>query len=517
MAVLVPQYRAGMARARPDRRSDYRHSPNDKQRAIHTTSVAADPGDHTMGRFSPFALIPLTCLLVAAEPEKAKTFRAGAFAQDITPTKFPISVNGGMQDRQAKGVHDRLHARCLVLDDGTSEIAIAVCDSCMIPREIMDEAKRLASKETGIPTERMLISATHTHTAPTVRPAFQSEPDPDYQKYLAEQISKGIAEAHSRLAPAKVGWGVGREPNQLFNRRWKMKPGSIAADPFGRTTDMVKMNPGYQVPGLLEPAGPVDPEVSVLSVRTRDGKPLALLANYSLHYVGGVEPLSADYFGAFAEKIGELLKADAAFVGILSNGTSGDVNNINFGRPAPGKKEPFEQIRIVADAVARAALAAEQKIDYRDWVPLKVVEREIELDVRLPTEKDVERANEILTAAKGPVLKALPEIYARETVFLAKYPATVKAKLQAIRIGDLGIVSSPCETFTETGLDIKKKSPLKPTFTIELANGYNGYLPTPEQHRLGGYETWRARSSYLEVDASVKITATLLELLDAVK
>jgi hypothetical protein len=128
----------------------------------------------------------------------------------------------------------------------------------------------------------------------------------------------------------------------------------------------------------------------------------------------------------------------------------------------------------------------------------------------------VARAKEILAQAKGPVLKTLPEVYARETVLLAKYPATVRAKLQAIRIGDLGIVSSPCETFVETGLEIKKKSPLKPTFTIELANGYNGYLPTPEQHKLGGYETWRARSSYLEVDASTKITATLLELLNAV-
>jgi hypothetical protein len=467
-----------------------------------------------MSRFSPLALIPLTWLLAAAEP--AKTFRASAFAQDITPTKFPISVNGGMQDRQARGVHDRLHARCLVLDDGTTQIAFAICDSCMIPREIMDEAKRLANKATGIPTERMLISATHTHTAPTVRPAFQSEPDPDYPGYLAEQIAKGIAKAQANLAPAKIGWGVGREPNQLFNRRWKMKPGSIAADPFGRTTDMVKMNPGYQVPGLVEPAGPVDPEVSVLSVRTRDGKPLALLANYSLHYVGGVEPLSADYFGAFAEKIGELLKADPAFVGIMSNGTSGDVNNINYAGPAPGKKEPFEQIRIVADAVAKAALAAEQKIEYRDSVPLKMAEREIELGVRLPSDKDLERAREILAAAKEPVLKTLPEIYARETVMLAKYPATVKAKLQAMRVGDLAIASSPCETFTETGLEIKQKSPLKPTFTIELANGYNGYLPTPAQHKLGGYETWRARSSYLEVEASVKITATLLELLEAV-
>src|ERR671925_774545 len=99
-----------------------------------------------------------------------------------------------------------------------------------------------------------------------------------------------------------------------------MKPGSIAADPFGRLTDRVKMNPGHQNPGLLEPAGPTDPDVSVLSVRTADGRPLALLANYSLHYVGGVPPLSADYFGAFAERIRTLLEADKTeppFVGIL--------------------------------------------------------------------------------------------------------------------------------------------------------------------------------------------------------
>jgi hypothetical protein len=57
---------------------------------------------------------------------------------------------------------------------------------------------------------------------------------------------------------------------------------------------------------------------------------------------------------------------------------------------------------------------------------------------------------------------------------------------------------------------------LKPTFTIQLANGYNAYLPTPEQHELGGYETWRARSSYLEVQAAPKITDTLLKLLEEV-
>jgi neutral ceramidase len=466
-----------------------------------------------------WGLVLLLAVSPASAADPAKVFRAGAHAQDITPTKFPVSVNGGFQDRQAKSAHDPLHARCLVLDDGTTKIAIAVCDSCAIPREIMDEAKRLASKATGIPTEHMLISATHTHEAPTVAGAFQSEPDADYQKYLSQQIAKGIEQAHANLVPARVGWGVGKDATQVFNRRWKMKPGTLLTDPFGGTTDRVRMNPGYQNPDLGEPAGPVDPEVAVLSLQTRDGKPLALLANYSLHYVGGVEPLSADYFGAFAERSADLLKADGStppFVGIMSNGTSGDINNINFAGPAPKGQKPFEQIRVVSDSVARAAFEAYRKIEHRDRVTLAMTEKEIELGVRLPGAADVEKARAILAKAKDPVLKTPAEVYARETTLLAKYPPKVKVKLQALRVGDLGIAAGPCEVFVEIGLEIKKKSPLKPTFTIELANGYNGYLPTPEQHKLGGYETWRARSSYLEVDASRKIAATVLELLGGV-
>lgn len=450
--------------------------------------------------------------LSAADP----AFRAGAFAQDITPTKYPISVNGGMTDRQAKGAHDRLHARCLVLDDGKTKLVFVVCDSCMVPREIFDHAKASAEKATGIPASHMMMSATHTHTAPTVSGVFQSDPDEGYIQYLTEKIAAGVVEAHQRLTPSRIGWAVGKNDQQVFNRRWKMTPGTITADPFGQTTDTVKMNPGHQAKGLLEPSGPIDPDVSLLSVQTADGKPLCVLANYSLHYVGGVEPVSADYFGAFADRMKQLLMADDHFVGIMSNGASGDINNINFAGPAPKGVQPYERIRVVADSVAQTAIQALKDVKYHDHVTLKAAEKEIELGVRLPSSADVERAKQILEKAPTP-LKTLPEIYARETVLLAKYPPTVKAKLQAFRVGDLGIVSSPCETFVEIGLEIKKKSPLKPTFIIELANGYNGYLPTPEQHQRGGYETWRARSSYLEVNASPKITKTLLDLLEQVK
>jgi len=465
-------------------------------------------------------VLAVTPFLAVPSAAQQKVFKAGAFAQDVTPKKFPVSVNGGFQDRQAKAAHDPLHARCLVLDDGATRVAFVVCDFCMMPREVIDAARDKASKATGIPAANILISATHTHTSVTLAGVFQSEPETDYLPVLIDGIAAGIAQADKQREPAKVGWAVGKDATQLFNRRWKMKLGSLPPDPFGRLTDTVKMNPGYKAVDMLEPAGPTDPEIPLLAVQATDGRPIAVLANYALHYVGGIDALSADYFGVFAELLRDRVgaaRAEPPFVGILSNGASGDVNNVNFAGPAPGKREPGEQCRVVADSVATAAVAAYKTVKYHDHVTLAVAEREIELGVRLPNEKELFYAREILDKAKEKkVLTTSAEVYARETVLMSKYPATVKARLMAVRVGEMGFVSSPCETFTEIGLDIKKKSPLKPTMLIELANGYNGYLPTPAQHKLGGYETWRARSSYVEVDASTKVTATLLDLLETV-
>lgn len=450
----------------------------------------------------------------------AGELKAGAFAMDVTPLKFPISMNGNMQDAPAKRAADPLHARCLVLDDGQTRIAFVVVDNCVIRRELMDDAKQRASKLTGIPTERMLISSTHAHSCPTVTGAFQSEPIVEYVEFLTERIAAGIKQANDNLAPARIAWGVGRDETQVFNRRWFLKEPSNETNPFGRV-DQVRMNPGFNNPKVTKSAGPVDPEVSFLSVQSPDGKPRAFLANYSLHYVGGTGgDLSADYFGAFAEQIGQMLKADhsakPAFVGIMSNGTSGDVNNVNFGLTMPPKFEPFEKLKLVANSVATAAAAANDKAEYRSTTSIAMRETEIELKVRKPSADDIAAAKERLSKAGTFPYKTMADIYARETLLLAEYPDTVKLKLQAIRIGELGIVAIPAEVFTEIGLEIKRRSPLKPTFTIALANGWNGYLPTPQQHELAGYETWRARSSYLEVGASPKIVESVLMLLNEV-
>ncbi len=477
-----------------------------------------------VGILSPAAVLLAVAALAALTSRPARgaeappRLRAGAATSNVTPP-LGTSINGNMSDQKAEHVHDELHARCLVLDDGAGRIAFAVVDSCAVPLEVVQEAKSLIAERGGPAPDRVLISATHTHSAATCTSVFQSDASPEYQHFLARRIADGVRRAENNLAPAQVGWGVGKVPGQVFNRRWKMKPGTIPPDPFGRQTDTVRMNPPPGSPDLVEPAGPTDPEVSVVFVRTPEGRPIALLANYSLHYVGGVGPghISADYYGAFAERVARLLDADhldPPFVPILSNGTSGDINNINFREPrAP--RPPYEQIRAVADEVATEAVRVARAVEFRDRVTLDARASTLQLGVRKPGPDDLARAESLLAKADSRGLAGIEEIYARETTLVARYPDAVPVTVQALRVGDLGIAAIPCEVFVEIGLELKRESPFRPTFTIELANGYNGYLPTEEQHALGGYETWRARSSYLEVDAARKITDEVLGLLKA--
>jgi hypothetical protein len=462
-----------------------------------------------------FAIAAMLSVLLSANASHADAFRAGAAASNVTPF-LGTSINGGMTDRRATHVHDELHARCLVLDDGTTKLAFAIVDSCMIPKEIVDAAKAIVAERTGIPATHVLISATHTHEAATATALFQSVPDPAYPKFLATRIADGIQRAANNLEPAQIGWTSTQAPEHVFCRRWRLKPGVAIPNPFGGT-DLVKMNPAPGSADLVEPAGPTDPEVYIVSVRSTSGRPIALLANYSLHYVGGEGPgaVSADYYGMFAERIATLLNAehqDPPFVGIMSNGTSGNINNINFREPRASRK-PYEQMRAVAEDLAAKAAKAAQGIQYHDSVQLAAQTSTRELGVRKPTADEVKRAESILARSSHPVQTQLDGIYARETVAMAKYPDTVPVTLQTIRIGELAIGAIPCEVFAEIGLGLKQSAKPAPYFTIELANGYNGYLPTPEQHKLGGYETWRAKSSHLEVDAATKIVAELRRML----
>jgi neutral ceramidase len=462
-------------------------------------------------RILPVAVVLAACVLgAAARGQEAPTLRAGAAAVDITPQEFPVNMPGGFSANFAEGAHDPLHARALVLDDGTTTLAIVVVDNLGVSREVGDEAKALAAERTGILPERILLAATHTHSAP----ASGGE---GYRKLLVEGIAESIARAHQALRPAAAGHGAHPLPEEVFNRRWHLKPGKMTPNPFGEM-DQVKMNPGTSPDVLDRPAGPTDPDVTVLSIReAKSRKPLALFANYALHYVGGIPRgmVSADYFGEFARRMPSRLRAGEEFVAMMSNGASGDINNIPFLVTRP-PREPFEQARIVARKAADAAWFAQGAVEsHESDVRLGMIERQVTLKMRRPTDERIAWAKGVLAVTDEAERARLPgraEAYARRVLSLAEADETLSATVQAVRIGDLAVCALPFETLVEIGLDLKRRSPFPRTIVVGIANGYHGYLPTPEQHQLGGYETWLGTCRVAE-DSSVILTDHLLEML----
>jgi hypothetical protein len=423
-----------------------------------------------------------------------------------------VIVNGMFTERTASTVADRLYARALALDDGSTVVVLCVVDTCMMPRDLIDRAKEQASRQTGVPTNRMLVSATHSHSAPSAMGCLGSRFDPDYAAYLPAKIADAITGAHRNLERARIGWGTADDWDHTFNRRWIRRPDRIINDPFGNPTARAHMHPGYQSPDAIGPSGPVDPCLSILSVQSRSGRPLALLANYSQHYYGS-PLLSSDYFGRFSQHVGALITASnsaPAFVGIMSQGTSGDLMWMDYG--SPPREIGYDAY---AREMAQRTFSVYQKIKHQDWVPLRMAERTLALDYRVPDESRLSWARKVVASLEGRLPQTLPEIYALEAVELYRRRHT-ELKLQALRIGDLGIAALPNEVFAITGLKLKVQSPLQPTFNIELANGAEGYIPPPEQHKLGGYTTWPARTAGLEPQAEPKIVETLLSLLEEV-
>ncbi len=459
------------------------------------------------------------CLLPVGLFAEEATLRAGAAAVDVSPREFPLNMPGGFSANLAESVHDPLHARALAFDDGGTSLAILLVDSLGVHPEVQDEAKAAASEKTGIPVERILICSTHTHSGPGSN--GKEGAAAAYRRVLLEGMVEAIARAHGNLQPARIGHASHPLPEEVFNRRWYLKPGKMAPNPFGKF-DKVRTNPGTNPEVLDRPAGPTDPDVAILSVQDAKRKPLALFANYALHYVGHIPPgqVSADYFGEFARLMPARLRAGEGFVAMLSNGASGDINNIPFLVARP-PREPFEQVRIVAQKTADAAWRAHRKIDsHSGQARLGMSQREVVLQYRRPSAEQVAEAEAVLALTDPAAVEALPRLaknYARSVVSASKREERELAvKLQAIRIGDLAICGIPFETFVETGLELKRRSPFRQTIVVGMANVKYGYLLTPEQHAFGGYETWLGTCQLAE-DSSTILTAHLLEMLEALK
>jgi neutral ceramidase len=445
-------------------------------------------------------------LLVTVLPLSAADLRIGAARVKITPP-LGTPMAGYYNERAAAGVHDDLWAKSIVIENGAGSTALVALDVITTQREFVQEARRLIRETAGIPAENVMISATHAHTGPVISGASSRTAGVGgdeglaaaYTKALPGLIAKSVRDAKAQLAPAKVFAGIGREESLSFNRRFHMKDGSIG------------WNPGRLNPNIVRPAGPIDPAVPVLHFVSREGKPLALYVNFSMHLdtVGGLE-ISADYPYTLAKLLGAVKGTD--MLTMFTVGTAGDINHINvqWADQPKGHAEAARIGTILAGAVLRTLPGLEEVPDS----PLRCLSATVQLPLPDLRPGDLQRAREtIARRGKGGKEPAFLEVVDAFRILDVdeRRGQLPEVEVQVITLGkDIAVVGLPGEIFVELGLAVKLASPFKYTAIAELANGSIGYVPTRQAWTQGNYEVVSARCGVGSGELLVETASRLL-------
>jgi neutral ceramidase len=403
---------------------------------------------------------------------------AGAAQLDITPG-LGAHLCGYFNDRRAVDILDPLRAKAIAVSNGETTLGFVICDLIVVPGDVVDAAKSIITERSGIAPENILIAGTHTHTGPAITPALATPAEEGYAEWVAPRIADAFMLALRRLQPAQFAHAAGACPGEVHNRRWHMKDGTV------------RMNPGHQNPDALRPAGPTDPQLGLMILRSLAGAPIAALGNLSLHYVGVSGEHSvvcADYFAAFGRALNRC--AGASFVSPLANGTFGDVNNIDAANPAREHRHATQQIERVANVVAGEAWRIWSGLrddDFSDDIALGATITRVNFPARYPSDEELAAARALYNS--GENWDDNEWIYAREIVLCAEMPREWTVPIHAMRFGELGIAGLPGEVFTEIGLDVKQRSPFKQTMNIGIANDTVGYVATDQAMDQGSYET----------------------------
>lgn len=444
-------------------------------------------------------------------------FYAGAFKVDVTPPLGTV-INGDFVPHHARSIHDPLYAKALVMRHDDVTVGIVVVDICAMGKELIDEVKGRIEKRTGIDPANVLVASTHTHAAGSVEGLLLSEADLAYRRRLPALIVDAVAGALERIRPAQIGFGSVDVPEHVVCRRFYMKEDYVARNPVTGGTDTVKTNPFGDEGQIDRRVSTMDTQVGFLAIRGADGKWISVLANYSMHYVGDWEngTITADYFGVFSRHIQQTISAPEDFVGIMSNGTSGEANIWDFLDPDRYPREHFAKSELIGKDIAERVAGALGAVEWQADPVLGVSYKEIPVQVRKASVSELDASKKIIATAHYAQMlaidhEALRKIYAREQVLLDAYPDSKLIPLQVIRIGNGLIGGLGGEFFAETGLWLKANNPASRYFTICFANDYVGYVPPQQELDRGGYETWRCRTSHLEGGAERRIREALRE------
>ena len=452
----------------------------------------------------------------------SKQFLAGAASVDITPP-LGTRINGDFISHYAHTIHDNLYSKALALKGGEETVVMVVVDICYMQDDFLRPIRREISQKTGLPEKNLLFCCTHAHSAGAVCDLLLGAADLPYTRKLPALIIQSVIDALDSLIPAKIAFGSMDVPEHILCRRYFMQEGYEPYNPVTGKSDLVKTNPFGAEDQIVGPIAEMDTELSYLAVKSTDDQWISLFANYSLHYVGDFEAgtISADYFGEFAAQLKSILNAGDDFVGILSNGTSGEANIWDFVNSNRYPKGDFEKSKLIAKDLAEKLATTLKDLKWDHEPVISAGYEELHLKVRKPSLQEFKEAAQIVKESDYETIKivdndVLRRIYAREQVLLYEGEEIEVLPLQAIKIGNIIIGALAGEFFAETGLWLKQNSPVKNYFSIGLANGVVGYVPPAHEIERGGYETWRCRTSKLEKDSEAIVREKLLSIINEV-
>ncbi len=417
------------------------------------------------------------------------TLKAGFAKANITPTR-PTPMAGYYHERLSSDTHDPLWAKVTVLDDSTARVAIVTLDLISTNVHMVRETRRAIEEQTGIKSNHVMISATHSHTGPMLfNPSTESysrfgsshDSSKQYMFELPGKIAAATKSACESLVPIQVTQATTLERNLGFNRRFFMKDGTVG------------WNPGKRNPNIVREAGPTDDELNYLCFYNEQNQLIALHANFSIHLdtVGGTL-WSADMPYTFEKNLQEVY-GEGLHVQYMT-GCCGDVNHIDV-RSSLAQKGDSEAARIgtrLASAVMRS-FGDQQPIDGANLI---VSKEDVMLSPRPHDEVEAQWARTIMEKANSPNMPPFMDMVRAFRIFDTQQQAGIdfQVEVSTITLGnDVAWVFLPGEIFVQLGMDIKSASPFRTTLIPELANGSIGYVPTRQAYPQGNYEVVSAR------------------------
>jgi neutral ceramidase len=443
---------------------------------------------------------------------------SSGFAEvDISP-KPGMERPGNYMKIIHKDFYDPCKIRAAVFDDGKKKTALVSIDALMVPRALVVAARNRITKQCGIAYEAILIGATHSHSAGPigmVQPGQfdhasefvqnlayneSSAADAGYLKLVEDELVSVVCRANDSLQSTYVGVGIGHETGAGANRRFYMKNGGTFT------------YPGRGNPDIINPAGPIDPEVGVIGVWNEEKECIGCVVNFARH-ANTASGISAGW-PYFMEQIIRGAMGPDCIVVFLS-GAAGDISH--------DRNDPYashsgrDRPRYVGSLVGGEVVKVLMKMARGNMVPIAYDLKVVELNRRMPSPERVKKCYE-LTKKSIEEVGRTDWLFAKEIVLLdaiAKKDPKVEVEVQAVQIGPVVLVTNPAEYFVQLGLNIKKGSQFKYTFPVTLANGAIGYVPTLEAFgpNGGGYETRLTSYSNLEITAGNQIVNLSLELI----